>query len=135
MRSAPLLRASTTSLRGGARARTGSHRRPEPSAEAEPASRTIKRGLRPMDSRREARGPMYRRDQGPDVAHDASCRFVVEADDKRTARLNLISHLLEKIPHQPVPEEKIELPPRQERAYVRPPADSQTFVPTRFVVE
>ena len=28
--------------------------------------------------------------------------FVVEADDKRTARLNLISHLLERIPHQPV---------------------------------
>jgi len=61
--------------------------------------------------------------------------FVVDADDKRTARLNLISHLLEKIPHQPVHEERIELPPRQERAYVRPPADSQTFVPERFLVE
>ena len=61
--------------------------------------------------------------------------YVVEADDKRTARLNLISHLLEKIPHQPVHEEKIVLPPRQERAYVRPPADTQTFVPTRFIVE
>jgi polyphosphate kinase 2 len=61
--------------------------------------------------------------------------FVVEADDKRTARLNLIGHLLEKIPHQPVHEEKIELPPRQDRAYVRPPADSQTFVPERYLVE
>jgi polyphosphate kinase 2 len=61
--------------------------------------------------------------------------FVVEADDKRTARLNLISHLLEQVPYEPVPAEKLELPPRQERAYVRPPVETQTFVPTRFLVE
>jgi polyphosphate kinase 2 len=61
--------------------------------------------------------------------------FVVEADVKRTARLNLISHLLEQIPYERVDDEKIELPPRQERAYVRPPADSQTFVPERYRVE
>jgi polyphosphate kinase 2 len=61
--------------------------------------------------------------------------FVVEADDKRTARLNLISHLLERVPFEPVPAEKIELPPRQERTYVRPPIETQTFVPARYVVE
>jgi polyphosphate kinase 2 len=61
--------------------------------------------------------------------------FVVEADDKRTARLNLISHLLEQVPYEEVSHEKIELPPRQERAYVRPPVDTQTFVPERYVVE
>jgi polyphosphate kinase 2 len=61
--------------------------------------------------------------------------FVVEADVKRTARLNLISHLLEQIPYERVDDEKIEFPPRQERAYVRPPADSQTFVPERYRVE
>ena len=61
--------------------------------------------------------------------------FVVEADDKRTARLNLISHLLERIPYEPAPAEKLELPPRQERAYARPPIDTQTFVPTRYLVE
>jgi polyphosphate kinase len=61
--------------------------------------------------------------------------FVVEADVKRTARLNLISHLLEQIPYERVDDEKIELPSRQERAYVRPPADSQTFVPERYRVE
>ena len=65
----------------------------------------------------------------------ASPWFVVEADDKRTARLNLISHLLEQIPYQPVPQEKIELPPRQQRSYVRPPVDTQTFVPERYLVE
>ncbi len=64
----------------------------------------------------------------------ASPWFVVEADDKRTARLNLISHLLEQIPYEPLSHEKIELPPRQERAYIRPPVDTQTFVPERYMV-
>ncbi len=61
--------------------------------------------------------------------------FVVEGDDKRTARLNLIAHLLDQIPYEPIDHEKIELPPRQERAYVRPPAETQTFVPERYRVE
>jgi polyphosphate kinase len=61
--------------------------------------------------------------------------WVVEADDKRTARLNLISHLLEQIPRRPVQQEVLELPPRQDRDYERPPVATQTFVPTRFVVE
>jgi len=61
--------------------------------------------------------------------------FVVEADDKRTARLNLIAHLLDQIPYERVDREKIELPPRQKRAYVRPPADTQTYVPERYRVE
>ena len=60
--------------------------------------------------------------------------WVVEADDKRTARLNLISHLLEMIPYEKVSKEKIKLPPRQQRAYERPPAETQNFVPSRFEV-
>ncbi len=58
--------------------------------------------------------------------------YVVEADDKRAARLNLIAHLLEQIPYERVDREPIEFPPRQERAYVRPPADTQTYVPERY---
>ncbi len=61
--------------------------------------------------------------------------FVVEADDKRTARLNLIAHLLEQVPYEPVDQSQIEFPPRQERAYARPPADTQTFVPKRYLVQ
>ena len=61
--------------------------------------------------------------------------FVVEADDKRTARLNLISHLLGQIPYRRIDHERVEFPPRQDRAYVRPPLDSQTFVPEKFRVE
>jgi polyphosphate kinase len=61
--------------------------------------------------------------------------FVVEADVKRTARLNLIAHLLEQIPYERVDYDPIEFPPRQDRAYVRPPLDTQTFVPERYRVE
>jgi polyphosphate kinase len=58
--------------------------------------------------------------------------YVVEADDKKRARLNCISHLLSMIPYQEVKPRKIKLPPRQsaaEAAYVRPPMSDQTFVP------
>jgi polyphosphate kinase 2 len=61
--------------------------------------------------------------------------YVVEADDKRTLRLNLISHLLSLIDYRKVPREKIKLPPRQKRAYVRPPQLEQNYVPTRYIVD
>jgi polyphosphate kinase 2 len=60
--------------------------------------------------------------------------WVVEADDKRTARLNLIAHLLDQVPYEPVAHDAVELPPRQQRAYVRPPEDTQTYVPERYRV-
>ena len=59
---------------------------------------------------------------------------VVDADDKKAARLNVISHLLEMVPHGEVPHEEVALPPRQRRAYQRPPIDGQNWVPARFVV-
>jgi polyphosphate kinase 2 len=61
--------------------------------------------------------------------------WVVEADDKRTARLNLIAHLLSQIPYEPVHLTDVKLPTRQERSYVRPPKASQTHVPSRYVVD
>jgi polyphosphate kinase len=60
--------------------------------------------------------------------------YVVDAESKRTARLNLIAHLLSLIPYEPIPETRIELPPRQERAYIRPPMSEQTMVPERYEV-
>ncbi len=59
---------------------------------------------------------------------------VVDADDKKAARLNVISHLLTQVPYRDVPHEEISLPARQQRAYERPPIDSQTWVPTRYAV-
>jgi polyphosphate kinase 2 (PPK2 family) len=61
--------------------------------------------------------------------------WVVEGDDKRSARLNLISHLLEQIPYRRVDQERVKLPPRQERPYKRPPRSSEKRVPERFRVE
>jgi len=56
--------------------------------------------------------------------------YVVNADCKRRARLNCISHLLSLIPHKDLTPEPIELPPRQsDIGYVRPPMDAQTFIP------
>ncbi|MDQ3708637.1 MAG: polyphosphate kinase 2 [Actinomycetota bacterium] len=55
--------------------------------------------------------------------------YVVEADDKRRARLNCIAHLLSQIPYQDLTPAAIELPPRQEGDYQRPPRTEQTYVP------
>jgi polyphosphate kinase 2 len=60
--------------------------------------------------------------------------WVVEADDKRAARLNLISHLLAAIPYEHLPADRVKLPMRQQRAYKRPPQSSQRFVPNRYEV-
>jgi polyphosphate kinase 2 (PPK2 family) len=56
--------------------------------------------------------------------------YVVNADDKRRARLNCIHHLLRLIPYQDLTPESLTLPPRQpDGGYVRPPISDQTFVP------
>ena len=58
---------------------------------------------------------------------------VVNGDDKKRARLNVISHLLSLIPYEDLTPEPIVLPPREpDRGYVRPPMDEQTFVPEKY---
>lgn len=59
--------------------------------------------------------------------------YVVNADDKRRARLNCINHLLSLIPFEDIPPEPIVLPRRQkEVGYVRPPLEDQNFIPEVF---
>ena len=59
--------------------------------------------------------------------------YVVNADDKKRARLNCISHLLTMIPYEDTPPEPIELPPRQDdESYIRPPIGEQEFVPALY---
>ena len=57
--------------------------------------------------------------------------FTVEADDKKRARLNCITHILSKIPYEDMTPEPLELPPRKSapQNYVRPPINEQFFVP------
>jgi polyphosphate kinase 2 len=67
---------------------------------------------------------------------DASPWHVVEGDDKRTARLNLISHLLSLVPYEHLDDaEHIVLPPRQRKRYKRPPKRTERLVPERYVVD
>jgi len=46
---------------------------------------------------------------------------VVRSDDKRRARLNIIAHLLDKVPYKTAPREKIKLPKRQKAKGYREP--------------
>jgi len=56
--------------------------------------------------------------------------YVVNADIKKHARINCMSHLLSMIPYEEIDYTKITLPPTQENTdYVRPPINEQTFVP------
>ena len=55
--------------------------------------------------------------------------FVVPSDDKRRARLNVISHILEKVPHKKMPAEKVKLPKRQKAHGYRAPDYPYKYVP------
>jgi len=54
--------------------------------------------------------------------------YVVRSDDKRRARLNLITHLLEQIPHKKLPREKVKLPKRQKADGYREPDHPYKYV-------
>ncbi|MEA2022992.1 MAG: polyphosphate kinase 2 [Actinomycetota bacterium] len=59
--------------------------------------------------------------------------FVVNAEDKKRARLNCISHLLSMIRYEDRTPSPIDLPPRQDNTgYIRPPITEQTFVPEAY---
>ncbi|MEV3860667.1 polyphosphate kinase 2 [Streptomyces sp. NPDC050095] len=56
--------------------------------------------------------------------------YLVESDDKRSARLNMIAHLLSTVPYREVAPPAIDLPRRPPATgYRRPPRDLQTYVP------
>jgi polyphosphate kinase len=56
--------------------------------------------------------------------------YVVESEDKRRARINMIAHLLSTIPYHEVQRPPLVLPPRPPSAgYERPPRTMQTYVP------
>jgi polyphosphate kinase 2 len=59
--------------------------------------------------------------------------YVVDADEKKHARLNVIAHLLNQFQYADLTPAPLDLPPRQENyGYVRPPIEDQTFVPTVY---
>src|SRR5215472_14867356 len=58
--------------------------------------------------------------------------YVVDADDKRRARLNCIEHLLSLIPYKKIDREKIVLPPRQKSNGYKEPDYNYKFVPKKY---
>ncbi|HOK65690.1 MAG TPA: polyphosphate kinase 2 [Anaerohalosphaeraceae bacterium] len=89
--------------------------------------------LSPMDLESRARWVEYSKAKDEMFAHTDIKQapwYVVEADDKRRARLNCIAHLLSMIPYKDLTPPPIKLPPRQkDKGYVRPPITDQNFVP------
>jgi len=56
--------------------------------------------------------------------------WVVESDNKRRSRLDMINHLVSSLDYRDVVREPIELPDRPPpTGYIRPPRDSQRYVP------
>ena len=93
--------------------------------------------LSPMDLESRTRWVEYSRAKDEMMAHTDIKQapwYVVNADDKKCARLNCIHHLLSMIPYGDLTPDPIELPPRQaEDGYIRPPITDQTFVPEVYV--
>lgn len=92
--------------------------------------------LSPMDLESRARWVEYSKAKDNMFAHtdtEHAPWYVVNADNKKRARLNVIRHLLSLIPYEDLTPEPIALPPREpDRRYVRPPLTDQNFVPEHY---
>ena len=59
--------------------------------------------------------------------------YIVDANVKRQARLNVIAHLLNLIPYEDLTPEPLELPPRQEAGdYQHPDISQFKIIPARY---
>jgi polyphosphate kinase 2 len=88
--------------------------------------------LSPMDLESRRQWVEYSRAKDEMFAHTDIKQipwYVVNADNKKCARLNVIRHLLSTVPYEDLTPEPIKLPPMDRRKYVRPPLTDQTFVP------
>jgi polyphosphate kinase 2 len=92
--------------------------------------------LSPMDVESRARWMDYSKAKDEMFAHTDIKQapwWVVRSDNKRRARLNVISHLLGMVPYEDLTPEPIFLPSRQqETGYIRPPMEDQTFIPEPY---
>jgi polyphosphate kinase 2 len=93
--------------------------------------------LSPMDL--PARSKWYEYSKARDMMLDATDVahapwYILQSDDKRSARLNCISHVLSMIPYQEVPREKIMLPKRSRKHEYDDQATlaGRKFVPQRY---
>ncbi|MCV2885202.1 polyphosphate kinase 2 [Aestuariibacter sp. AA17] len=63
---------------------------------------------------------------------ESSPWFVVDAENKRAARLNCLSHILSQVPYSHVHYPDITLPPINKKGYSRPPMHTQRHIPTPY---
>ncbi|GAA2162375.1 polyphosphate kinase 2 [Humibacillus xanthopallidus] len=88
--------------------------------------------LSPMDLESITRWEDY--SEAKDIMMDATSTdwapwHVVESEDKRRSRVNVMNHLLTSIPHEPMEAEVPPIPDRPApRGYERPPQDGQNYV-------
>ncbi|CCH31643.1 polyphosphate kinase 2 [Actinosynnema sp. NPDC047251] len=90
--------------------------------------------LSPMDLESITRWDDYSRAKDDMLVHtdtEVAPWTVVEAEDKRKARLNMIAHLLDTLPWEPVKRPKLVLPkrPKGRGTYVRPPREIEREAP------
>jgi polyphosphate kinase 2 (PPK2 family) len=92
--------------------------------------------LSPMDLESRRRWEMYTKAKETmlERTHILESRWwVVEAVDKKRARLNCITHLLSQIPYGEVPREPVTLPERVHNPnYIRGPVPQDMFVPAIY---
>jgi len=89
--------------------------------------------LTPMDLKSYSRWYDYSRARDDMFAAtdlDFAPWFVAKSDDKKRARLNIITHLLKHIPYETLPREKVKLPARQKAGSYK-----ESDHPIRFVAE
>jgi polyphosphate kinase len=58
--------------------------------------------------------------------------FVVDAEDKKCSRLNVMRHLLSQFEYRDLTPKPLPLPPLGKSKYVRPPMSEQNFVPVQY---
>ncbi len=63
---------------------------------------------------------------------EAAPWYVANSDDKRRARLNIISHILDLVPYERENELHVVLPARQKKGDYREPPARPHEVPSRF---
>ncbi|HEY2256159.1 MAG TPA: polyphosphate kinase 2 [Variovorax sp.] len=91
--------------------------------------------LTPMDLKSYSRWYDYSRardDMFAETDTDFAPWHVVRSDDKRRARLNIISHLLSQVPYSTVPHEKVKLPARQKAGGYHESNHPMRFIEERY---
>ncbi len=92
--------------------------------------------LSPMDLESRRRWELYTKAKEAmlERTHIAEARWwIVEAVDKKRARLNCIDHLLQQLPYREIPRDPLTLPPRAHNpTYIRGPVPHDMYVPAKY---